>query len=48
MTLKFLDILPELDLVALAPDGRLAGFCVAWLNRSSVLIKSASEFFLET
>lgn len=26
---------PELDLVAVAPDGSLAGFCVCWLNREA-------------
>lgn len=25
---------PDLDLVAVAPDGRLAGFCVGWLNKA--------------
>ena len=24
---------PDLDLVAVAPDGRLAAFCICWLNR---------------
>ena len=25
---------PDLDLLAVAPDGRLAAFCICWLNRS--------------
>ena len=29
------DYMPDLDLVAEAPDGRLAAFCIAWLNRHS-------------
>lgn len=27
--------IPELDLVVVAPDGRLAGFCICWLNQST-------------
>lgn len=27
--------IPNLDLVVVAPDGRLAGFCICWLNRST-------------
>lgn len=27
------EYLPDLDLVAVAPDGRLAAFCVCWLNK---------------
>jgi mycothiol synthase len=34
-TLRRPEYLPELDLVAVAPDGRLAAFCVAWLNSHS-------------
>lgn len=29
------EYLSDLDLVAVAPDGRLAGFCVCWLNEDS-------------
>lgn len=32
-TLQHPDYLPELDLVVTAPDGRLAAFCICWLNR---------------
>jgi mycothiol synthase len=34
-TLRRPEYLPDLDLVAVAPDGRLAGFCVGWLSKSS-------------
>lgn len=33
-TLQCTDYMPDLDLVAVAPDGRLAAFCVCWLNRN--------------
>lgn len=32
-TLRHPDYTPELDLVVTAPDGRLAAFCICWLNR---------------
>ncbi len=32
-TLRCPEYVPELDLVAVAPDGGLAAFCVCWLNR---------------
>jgi mycothiol synthase len=32
-TLRCPQYIPELDLVAAAPDGRLAGFCICWLQR---------------
>jgi ribosomal protein S18 acetylase RimI-like enzyme len=32
-TLRHPDYVPELDLVVAAPDGRLAAFCICWLNR---------------
>jgi ribosomal protein S18 acetylase RimI-like enzyme len=32
-TLRCPEYIPELDLVAAAPDGRLAGFCSCWLQR---------------
>ena len=31
-TLRWPQYRPEIDLVAVAPDGRLAGFCVGWLD----------------
>lgn len=34
-TLRRPEHLPELDLVAAAPDGRLAAFCIGWLDRGS-------------
>jgi mycothiol synthase len=33
-TLRHADYRPELDLVAVAPDGRLAAFCVGWWQSS--------------
>ena len=32
-TLKRPEYVPALDLVAVAPDGQLAGFCINWLNK---------------
>ena len=32
-TLRHPDYLPDLDLVVAAPDGRLAAFCIGWLNK---------------
>jgi mycothiol synthase len=34
-TLRRPEYVPDLDLVAVAPDGRLAAFCVCWLDRDS-------------
>jgi ribosomal protein S18 acetylase RimI-like enzyme len=34
-TLRRPEYVPDLDLVAVAPDGRLAAFCVCWLGRHS-------------
>lgn len=34
-TLRRSGYLPDSDLVAVAPDGRLAAFCVCWLNKNS-------------
>ena len=34
-TLERPEYVPDLDLVAVAPDGRLAGFCICWLNKQS-------------
>jgi ribosomal protein S18 acetylase RimI-like enzyme len=34
-TLRQPAYMPDLDLVAVAPDGRLAAFCVCWLNKDS-------------
>jgi mycothiol synthase len=33
-TLRRPEYIPDLDLVAVAPDGRLAAFCVCWLNKN--------------
>jgi mycothiol synthase len=33
-TLRRPEYIPDLDLVAVAPDGRLVAFCVCWLNRN--------------
>lgn len=35
-TLQRPEYLPELDLVVAAPDGRLAAFCIFWLDRDPV------------
>jgi ribosomal protein S18 acetylase RimI-like enzyme len=32
-TLRCPEHIPDTDLVIVAPDGRLAGFCIGWLNR---------------
>jgi mycothiol synthase len=34
-TLRRPEYLPDLDLVAVGPDGRLVAFCVGWLSKSS-------------
>jgi ribosomal protein S18 acetylase RimI-like enzyme len=34
-TLRRPEYVPDLDLVAVAPDGRLAAFCVGWLDRDA-------------
>jgi mycothiol synthase len=34
-TLRRPEYLPDLDLVAVAPDGRLAALCVCWLDKES-------------
>ena len=34
-TLRRPEYLSDLDLVAVAPSGRLAAFCICWLNRDS-------------
>lgn len=34
-TLRRPEYLPDLDLVAVAPDGRLAAFCICWLDKSA-------------
>jgi ribosomal protein S18 acetylase RimI-like enzyme len=34
-TLRCPEYVPDLDLVAVAPDGRLAAFCVCWLDRTA-------------
>jgi mycothiol synthase len=34
-TLSMPEYLPELDLIAVAPSGRLAAFCLCWLHESS-------------
>jgi len=33
-TLIHPDYIPELDIVVVAPDGRLAAFCIGWLDKS--------------
>lgn len=35
-TLRHPAYIPALDLVAVAPNGRLAAFCICWLNRNSI------------
>jgi mycothiol synthase len=34
---------PDLDLVAVAPDGRLAAFCVCWLDRNGQQVRGQVE-----
>ncbi len=33
-TLRWPEYVPDVDLVVVAPDGRLAGFCIGWLNHN--------------
>jgi len=42
-TLRHPDYLPNLDLVVAAPDGRLAAFCICWLNRHGEQISGQVE-----
>jgi ribosomal protein S18 acetylase RimI-like enzyme len=42
-TLRHPDYVPDLDLVAVAPDGRLAAFCVCWLNKNSGQVSGQIE-----
>lgn len=42
-TLRCPEYVPELDLVAVAPDGHLAAFCVCWLDRTGDQITGQIE-----